>query len=274
MTLAGNVTIQSADASANAWNIELDGVLSGAGGLTKTGGGILTLTGADTYSGATTISAGTLALSNPGSLASTNIIVSGGTTLNLSGLSSTLTLASGQTLTGGGPAAGAVTGAVNFGSGSLAVNYTNGTPVLTISGPLTAANNNVTVNVLGTSLGVGNYTLATYNPTGSSGSFNTTPIITGAGLASGNVGAISTGGGNVKLVVTPPLKIAFTNSGNVLTLSWPVGYLGSQLQIQTNSLAVGLSTNWVTLPGSGSVTSMKFTNNPANGSVFYRLVGP
>jgi autotransporter-associated beta strand protein len=69
--------------------------------------------------------------------------------------------------------------------------------------------------------------------------------------------------------LTPP-NIQFQVSGNVLNLSWPAN-IGWYLQIQTNSLTVGLSTNWVTLPGSDSVTSTNITINPANGSVFYRM---
>ena len=41
-------------------DLALSGVISGSGGLTKTGVGTLTLTGANTYAGATTIAAGTL----------------------------------------------------------------------------------------------------------------------------------------------------------------------------------------------------------------------
>jgi hypothetical protein len=44
------------------------------------------------------------------------------------------------------------------------------------------------------------------------------------------------------------------------------------LQSQTNSLTVGITTNWVTVPGAVP----PFTNavNPANGTVFYRLFYP
>jgi len=60
MALAGSgMTIKAADASNVAYNITLSGVLSGANGFIKTGGGALTLTNANTYAGATSISAGT-----------------------------------------------------------------------------------------------------------------------------------------------------------------------------------------------------------------------
>ena len=89
--------------------------------------------------------------------------------------------------------------------------------------------------------------------------------------------AFLTGTGNlliVPLVNTTPTNITATVSGNVLTLSWPADHLGWKLQIQTNSLATGLNTNWVTLPGSDAVISTNFTINPANDAVFYRMVYP
>jgi fibronectin-binding autotransporter adhesin len=60
MSLAGGTTIQAADASATAHNIALSGQVSGAGGLTKTGSGTLSLTGVNSYSGDTIVNAGTL----------------------------------------------------------------------------------------------------------------------------------------------------------------------------------------------------------------------
>jgi hypothetical protein len=47
--------------------------------------------------------------------------------------------------------------------------------------------------------------------------------------------------------------------------------LGYQLQVQTNSLDVGLSTNWTPIVGTESVTSTNFPIDPANPAVLYRL---
>ena len=58
----GGVTFDTADMAGKPWNISLSGVLSGGGGLTKTGMGTLSLSGGNTYTGPTTNNAGVLAV--------------------------------------------------------------------------------------------------------------------------------------------------------------------------------------------------------------------
>jgi hypothetical protein len=57
---------------------------------------------------------------------------------------------------------------------------------------------------------------------------------------------------------------------NPLTLSWPADHTGWRLQMQTNLLG----TNWVDVPGATTTNLMTLPVNPANASVFYRLVYP
>ncbi|HYG23076.1 MAG TPA: autotransporter-associated beta strand repeat-containing protein [Verrucomicrobiae bacterium] len=71
-----------------------------------------------------------------------------------------------------------------------------------------------------------------------------------------------------------PTNITFNVSAGSLNLSWPSSHLGWQLQVQTNSLATGLSDNWINVPGSTSSTQHNGTIDAANGAVFYRLVRP
>jgi len=71
-----------------------------------------------------------------------------------------------------------------------------------------------------------------------------------------------------------PTTLTNTVSGNVVTLSWPSDYTGWRLQQQTNSLSVGISTNWTLVAGSTATNSVSITNNPAIPSAFFRLSYP
>jgi hypothetical protein len=69
-----------------------------------------------------------------------------------------------------------------------------------------------------------------------------------------------------------PTNIVSEVVGNQLQLSWPTDHIGWTLQIQTNSLSNGLGTNWVDVGGSAATNEVLVPINPANGSVFLRLI--
>jgi polygalacturonase len=71
-----------------------------------------------------------------------------------------------------------------------------------------------------------------------------------------------------------PVTLVYTNSGGQMQLSWPLDHTGWFVQIQTNSLNKGLSTNWTTVPASNSTNVFSVPVNPTNGSVFLRLTYP
>ena len=71
-----------------------------------------------------------------------------------------------------------------------------------------------------------------------------------------------------------PTNVTAQVVGNQLQLSWPQDHLGWRLQIQTNSLATGLSANWTTVPNSTNIMATNIVINPTNRSVFLRLVYP
>ena len=98
LTGAGSVVLGSATLStgANDSNTSFSGVISGDGGLTKTGTGTFTLSGVNTYLGPTTVSAGTLALAASDRLAATtDLTVSSGATFDLASFSQTVGTLSG-----------------------------------------------------------------------------------------------------------------------------------------------------------------------------------
>jgi hypothetical protein len=69
-----------------------------------------------------------------------------------------------------------------------------------------------------------------------------------------------------------PTNIVTQVTSGGLSLSWPADHTGWQLQAQTNSASVGLSSNWVNVTGSTSTNQVVIPVNPNNGTVFYRLM--
>jgi hypothetical protein len=83
-------------------------------------------------------------------------------------------------------------------------------------------------------------------------------------------------------VVTRP---AFTNTtptniysapinSTTLYLAWPGDHTGWRLQSQTNTLNVGINTNWAIVPGSSVTNEFFMPIVKTNSTVFYRMVYP
>jgi len=72
---------------------------------------------------------------------------------------------------------------------------------------------------------------------------------------------------------TNSTPITATRVGANLQIDWPADRTGWRLEMQTNNLAVGLGTNWVTVPGSATTNQLLLNVTPA-GSTFFRLVYP
>lgn len=266
------------------FDTDITGDVVGTGGLTKAGAGTLILESANnTYPGNTYITAGTLALSNAAVLVSSNIVIGGGATLDVAGLFSPLALAAGQSLGNSAPTA-FLKGGADATLGSLALTCEAGSPALNVAGgslTLDAATP-VVVNNAGAPLGNGSFKLIA---AGSGGSvIGTAPVavtVAGNGLGAGGSASLNLTGGELYLNVTgattvdtTPTNLLAAVSGSSLNLSWPVDHTGWRLEVQTNALSTGLGTNWFTWPGSTGTNAVSIPVDPANASVFYRLVYP
>lgn len=246
-------------------------------GFTKTGSGVLTLNASNSYNGDTIINAGRLALGAGGSINnSSNVVIAGGATFDVSATGG-FTVTSGHSLQSSSPG-GIINGSVNASAGAmLLASFTNNSkPSLTISntGTMTlAAGTSFTVNTAngGAGLTAGNYKLIAKGGSGTvAGTAPSSVTVGGDGLAGGASASLSISGGELYLVVTgggaPTLGVS--KSGSTLTFTWSDA--SYHLQSQTNTINVGLSTNWADYPGGGT-SPVNVTIAPVNPTVFFRL---
>lgn len=251
---AGNSFDYSArfDTSANqAFSIDTAGqsvtfayALNSSGGtLNKLGAGVLTLSGGSTYSGATTVSAGKLVFQGS-KTGSGDITVDDGATLDV--------------FAGGTPVTpDTLTVGTNSGATLEFDNVNSTTTPLIAAGTLSSAGV-VTINVSSGTFIVGEcYPLLTWT--------NGPAPAVSLGFVNGASGTLSTAGNVLCLNITPVApRLNIAQNGNGLELSWAGSF---KLQVQTNSLTGA----WVDYPG-GDVSPVTVTIDPANGSVFFRLV--
>jgi len=128
-------------------------------------------------------------------------------------------------------------------------------------------------------------TIGTYAPPESAQSYVDYPATFTAPASSSHtiafVGTDANGGDNtvfldnVRIAISPslvPPHLGWQVVGGQIQILWPPDHTGWQLQIQTNSINVGLGTNWVAVPGSTFTNQFILPASPVNGSVFLRLI--
>jgi autotransporter-associated beta strand protein len=221
----------------------------GATAVTVSGSGILAGTGPFSSAGSVTInSGGTLSPGGNAALASAIGIMTNNGTLTLNPGSTTylevnLTTKTNDTI-----------------RGLATVVFNGGTLLVTNLGAQVITNGSAFKFFFAT-----NYTL---------NAVSVMPPVPALGLAWDTSQLAISGTLRVMPVNTAPPTLAATSSGSSLTLSWPQDHAGWRLQVQTNSSAVGIGTNWFTVPGSTNAVSVTVPVVLDNPCVFYRLVYP
>jgi autotransporter-associated beta strand protein len=234
----------------------LSGVISGTGALMLNGNGTLRLNGVNTYTNQTTVNGGTLA--GTGTIAGKVTVNSGATLSPGSAGVGTLTINNNLVLNAGS-------------TNSFTVNGSTPANTSIVAGGSVTCGGVLQIVPSGTF--VANQTFTLFSGAGTTNASNFSSIVGSPGSGLG----FTFTNGTLKVVTTVntnPTNITSSVSGNQLTLSWPADHTGWRLQVQTNAITVGLRSNWVDVAGSTSVNTMNFTIDPANGSVFYRMVYP
>jgi autotransporter-associated beta strand protein len=258
ITNVGNLWLDSAFSTGySIYNLTGGSLYIGAGGITTSGSGYqLNLGGGTIGAEASWSSSQNMNLTG----------INGAVTFNLAG--NAITLSGVLSGTGGLMAAGG--GTLELSGANI---YTGNTVV-----------NGTTLKLDSTSNHSGAFQLSNgatlnlnYSGTLSVASASTNGVALAVGTYnSSNLPAFITGTGSLQVVgslPTTPTNIGASVSGGKINITWPANYQGWILQQQTNSVRVGLSTNWVDVSGSANVTSTNFPVNAAPVS-FYRLRYP
>jgi autotransporter-associated beta strand protein len=276
-------------------------------GFIKEGAGTWKLTGPNAYIGNTTVSNGVLALSTnslgangemlgsavvtlvaPGSL---NVLERTDATFNLGG-------GGAQTLAGNGSVVGSL--AVS-GAGVLSPGFSIGT--LTVSGNLSIPGGNYLVEinpaaaqtsdrVVAQNVDLNSAVITVTNIGNTLATGDTFQILQASGVISGTPAAVTGGvppgpgaswdlsnlnvNGTIKAILppSPTLTNSVSGGGTTLDFAWDPAYLGWRLYVQTNTVNIGLSTNWVPVVGTENTTTHSEPIDVTHGAVFYRLAYP
>lgn len=224
--------------------------------------GMLNLNGSNTFTGPTLVQ-NSSTLGGTGSLISQVTVQNGGTLAPGSSALGTLTISNNLVLASGS------TTVMDLNPGTLTSDRVAGLSNVVYAGTLVLTNGSAANYAVGNSFKL--FEAETY-----SGSFTAVqPATPGSGM-DWDLSSLAVDG-TLKIkegAVLEGTNLTFTVSGNVLEMSWPLDYTGWRLEGQTNSLSVGLSDNWGTVPGSATTNRVFLPIDPANGTVFYRLIYP
>lgn len=277
---AGSVTVNST----NNYTFGGGGKISGSCGLVNSGSGRLTIVTTNDYTGDTTINAGTVLVN--GALGNTAVTVNSGATFGGAG-----TILGPVTVQAGGiftPGASIGTFAISnnlvLNDGTTNVFEANlntltydkviGLNKVTYGGTLSLVLSGRPVVVTDTFKLFSATTLPTAFSSPYAGTFTSIiPATPGPANLLWNTSTLTTDG-TLRVVSTTSTSMSVEVTGNQVDISWPADHIGWKLQRQINPITVGLSNNWVDVAGSTTTNHVTVTLNPANETVFYRLVSP
>jgi autotransporter-associated beta strand protein len=299
-TLAGNITLQGGMTSylgalsAGGSETLFENAPIGGSGNVQIGGaninngqdtGVVVFGATNTYNGTTTVSTGTLLVN--GANGNSAITVNTNATLGGTGfIAGPVNVQAGGNLAPGVPSQGALTATI--GTLTMSVTATVGGTVSMkinraaipssdeVNAPALVVNPGATllVNNIGSTNLVAGDTFTLFS-TPISGAFSavTLPALPGPNLYwTNNLAVNGTIAVATAVIVNPnSTNITATVSGSTLTLFWPQDHTGWTLQVQTNSLGLGLGTSWVDVPGSTGTNAVSIPVNAGHGAVFYRL---
>jgi autotransporter-associated beta strand protein len=304
-TIAYNITDNATLGFNSASAIAMTGVVSGSGGLAQSGAGVTTISTVQTYTGATTISAGTLALSGPGSIATSSGVtdnsifsvaaststpsitsLSGIGTVNLGSqtliltsaqgsFSGTITGTGGLTLLAGGETLSGVntyTGVTTISGGTL---YVAGTSSLSASSKV-VDNGGLDISSVGGSSGAATTSIISLSGSGSVTLGPKTLVLTGAadtfsGTISGS-GGLTVNGGIETLTGVSSYTGTTTISAGTLALSGAGRLSSAGVVADSGVFDISAATGAVTLAslsGNGTVNLGAQTLNLANASTVF-----
>jgi autotransporter-associated beta strand protein len=266
-TIARQVSLEPGGGTVdtNGNNIVVSNAITGSGGLTKAGAGILTVSGANAYAGGTTINAGTLRLASGASLPSTGVLTVNGGTLDFNGNdvtvgalagaggtidlgASTLTVAESGSTTFAGTIAG-TGGLTKAGTGLLNLTGTN-----TYSGPTSITGGRLSVN--GTI--ASDVTVGSGGSLGGSGTINGAVVNNGT-LAPGNSIGTVTVNGSYTQAAGSTYQVEANASGqadriNVTGVPGTATINGGTVQVVADPGIYAPSTTYTILNATGGVT--------------------
>ena len=211
------------------WNVTNNGVvavnggLSGSGALTIAGGGTVSFGAPVTYTGNTTINLGKLVIGSAGTIASTNITVGSGAIFDVSAESPNYVL-NGSKLTSSSSGA-VINGTSDCSAGTISMTYDGvNPPFVQTNGTMTLSGSTViNVNIPGTVLGAGNYTIIAAATLGNAGLVTgalPSVNITGNGTVGAVTLAINGSGGLDMFVATPAVWTGATDNTWITGGNW------------------------------------------------------